>query len=297
MVNDIQPMNATLPASYLLLFAILLLLQGCSASPKNVAAADNSESLRPPPQSQPHSRPQSPVQRFGNAVLDDYRHAYSAGGLLRLAPHIAVHGALANTNADRALRDHWQESWRSEPADDIHYKFKLVGDYSQNRWSVPLYTLGMLAGSYTGDPESDSALATWASRSLRANLLSGPQGWTLTYALGTHRPDVGHSGWNPWNDNDGASGHAMYGAIPILTAARMVDSRPWKYTLCMASTLPALARINFNNHYTSQAYLGWALAYVATGTVAATDEQQDDDTSWLLLPVPGGAVAALSVRF
>lgn len=266
-----------------LIVVALLTATGCSSRPvTHLDAGHETESEI------------TPLQRFGKAVLADYQRAYSQDGMLRVLPHLGVHAALSNSNTDRWIRDEWQGEWRSENGDDFFHKFERVGDYAQNRWSVPLYSLGMIAGGYTGLPE-DSWLATWASRSLRANILAGPQGWALTYMLGTHRPDVGHSGWNPWNDNDGVSGHSIYGSIPFLTAARMAESPAWRYTLFAASVLPPLARVNFNDHYTSQAYLGWALAFTATATIAATEEGRD--VSWMLLPAPGGAIASLRIRF
>ena len=271
-------------AACTLLTFSLLMASGCSNRPPVPPGADEESSQKA-----------TPLQRFGRSVLNDYREAYSNNGLLEIGKHIAIHGLLANSHADRAIRDQWQQDWRNESTDDFFHPFIRTGDLAQNRWSLPLYSLGMIAGGYSG-LESDSPLATWASRSLRANLLAGPQGWALTYALGTHRPTAGHSGWNPWNDNDGVSGHSLYGAIPFLTAARMSES-PWlKATLIGASTLPALARINLNKHYTSQAYLGWALAWTATDVIAR-DAADDGQASWLLLPLPNGAFASVRIRF
>lgn len=261
---------------------LFMLLAACSTNPST------------PGQSAEH---ENPLQRFAGAVADDYRTAYSTAGLLDLAPHVAAHGVLANTNADRWIRDHWQEDVRGEPGDDFFYKFLRVGDFAQNRWSVPIYSLTMAASGYSGTEEDDSPVATWASRSLRANILGGPQGWALTYMLGTHRPDTGHSGWAPWNDNDGVSGHALYGAVPFLTAARMAENPWWRYGLYAASTLPPLARVNLNKHYASQAYLGWAVAFVATDVVANADSGDPGSVSWLILPVPGGVIASVGMRF
>lgn len=262
----------------ILLLALLPWLTACSSTPSGPEHDENAH----------------PLQRFAMDVADDYQAAYSTENLLGMVPYVAGHALLSNTNADRWIRDTWQADWRTENGDDFFHNFERVGDYAQNRWSVPLYSLGMLAGGYRGE-DDDSWLATWASRSLRANLLAGPQGWALTYAIGSHRPDVGTSGWHPWNDNDGVSGHSIYGSIPFLTAARMAESPVARYSLYAASVLPPLARINFNDHYTSQAWLGWALAFHATAIIA--DESGDERVGWMLLPLPGGGIATLRVSF
>src|SRR5690606_20584378 len=114
----------------------------------------------------------------------------------------------------------------------------------------------------------DTPAARWASRSLRANILGGTQAWALTYMLGSHRPRAGTSDWQPWNDNDGVSGHSFYGAVPFLTAAHMSDSAGWKATLITLSTLPAFSRVNDDQHYLSQAVMGWSIAWLSTRTIA-----------------------------
>lgn len=238
----------------------------------------------------------SPFARFVAHGTADYRRHYDADSLHDLLPPLLVAGGLANSNADRWIRDTWQNDARNKTSDELGRIFIHAGDVAQNRWSVPAYTLGMLSGGYRGDPQLDSPLATWSERSLRANLLGGPQAWALTYLLGSHRPDAGTSGWNPWNDNNGVSGHSYYGAVPFLTAARMSESAAWRYTLVAASTLPAWARVNANKHYTSQAVMGWWLAWLATGTVA---EEPGDASSFAFVPVltEDGGYVLISVAF
>ena len=257
-----------------------LLLQACAHSPAATGPGETQAGA---------------LEALGNRIQQDYRTAYSYEGLARVLPPVAVHGVLANTSLDRDIRDHWQDHWRHPDRDQLAEDWIKVGDYSQNRYALPLYSLGMLAGGYRGQP-TDGRLATWSERSLRTNLLGAPQAWALTYALGTHRPTVGTSGWQPWNDNDGVSGHSFYGAVPFLTAARMSDGPAWRYSLYALSTLPGIARIHVNKHYTSQAWLGWAIAFHASGIVAA--EKEPGEFSWLLLPVgDDGVVLALSRSF
>lgn len=249
---------------------------GCSGVPERPAVAAARETL-----------PESALQRFGSHVASDLGKGYSGDGLLALLPHVGVHAVLANSKLDREIRDKWQEDWRGERSDRLAESFIDFGDYAQNRYSLPFYTLTMLVSGYSGDATQDSDVATWAERSMRANILGGPQAWGLTYALGTHRPDTGKSDWQPWNDNDGVSGHSFYGAVPFLTAARMTDNRSLRYTLFVLSTFPGLARIHDDHHYSSQAYLGWAIAWRATQVVAG---EEPEGLEIMALPRPGGGV-------
>lgn len=226
--------------------------------------------------------------RFVQHSVNDYRDYYQPEVLVDLLPPLLLAGSLANTNADRWIRDTWQDDIRSDASNDISRVFLRVGDAAQNKISIPVYTLTMVAADYTGYEEHDSALATWGARSLRANILGGPQAFILTYALGSHRPDVGSSSWNPMNDNHGVSGHAFYGAVPLLTAARMVEHDGWRNTLYALSVMPGVARINDDQHYTSQVVMGWSLAWLATRTVAnGTGESKAFSVTPLALPDGG----------
>lgn len=236
----------------------------------------------------------TPTARFASAVVQDYRQHYSVDGLLRLGVPLAANGVLANTQADTEMREFWQTRGRTDTADDVARVFLQAGDLGQNKISLPLYTLTMLAADYQGVARDDNQIATWAARSARANLLGGPQAWGLTYALGTHRPSHGESDWHPWNDNDGVSGHAFYGAVPFLTAARMSESPAWRYSLYALSVLPAYSRVYNDQHYTSQVVLGWSLAWLATGTIATNDsgDTERQSAGWTLqaAPLPGGGL-------
>lgn len=247
-------------------------------------------------QSRPDVERQNDAGAFSRLVkhsVNDYKRHYGADNLLDLLTPLAVAGTLANTNADTYIRDTWQDDIRSEFTDDVGRIFLEAGDLGQNKISLPVYALTMLATDYTGDPETDSPIATWAARSLRANVLGGPQAWTLTYVLGSHRPGVGESDWNPWNDNDGVSGHAFYGAVPFLTAARMAESPGWRYSLYAISALPSISRINNNQHYASQVVLGWSVAWLATRTIAEVPTAERAFTIMPLLTPDGGSLVLI----
>ena len=97
-------------------------------------------------------------------------------------------------------------------------------------------------------------------------------------ATGASRPDKSDDGsrWKPFNDSNGVSGHAFIGAVPFLGAARMSSNRLLRYGLYVASTLTAWSRINDNDHYTSQAILGWHLAWEAVKAVSESNENNKE---------------------
>lgn len=265
----------------MLLFGVLGLCTACAA-PRSLPAVEETRD--------------NAFTRFVQHSANDHRRHYQPDVLVDLLPPVLLAGTLANTNADRWIRDTWQDDIRSDASNDIARVFLRVGDAAQNKVSVPIYSLTMIAADYSGYESQDSALATWGARSLRANILGGPQAFVLTYALGSHRPDVGGSYWDPMNDNDGVSGHTFYGAVPLLTAARMVEHDGWRYTLYALSVMPGCARINDNQHYTSQAVMGWSLAWLATRTVANSDETTER-FSFTPLVLPDGGYIAFHWRF
>jgi len=64
------------------------------------------------------------------------------------------------------------------------------------------------------------------------------------------------------------SGHAFVGAVPFLTLAKMAENqKPLQVLAYALSVLTAWSRVNDNAHYTSQAILGWYMAYESVDAV------------------------------
>lgn len=62
-------------------------------------------------------------------------------------------------------------------------------------------------------------------------------------------------------------------ALPFINAAKMTE-RPWlKSAFYLGSLLGPLSRVNDNAHYTSQAGLGWGMAFLAASAVDRTESQ------------------------
>jgi hypothetical protein len=144
---------------------------------------------------------------------------------------------------------------------------------------------------------AESATAQWGANSLRAVLVGTPELVTLAYVSGGQRPEEGEPGWDPFDDYNGVSGHAFYGAVPIIAAANLTDKRWLRNTLYIGSTLPGLARVYEDKHYFSQVFMGWWLAYAATRTVEHTNSGRDSTVHVVPLLIPDGAGLQVRIRF
>src|SRR5204862_2978155 len=83
------------------------------------------------------------------------------------------------------------------------------------------------------------------------------------------------SHWNFFKDSNGVSGDAFIGGVAFITAAKMSDNLFLKTGFYALSVMPALGRVNDDAHYTSQAFLGYFLAYMACSAVDLTNFQSE----------------------
>ncbi|HAO93504.1 MAG: hypothetical protein A2X93_08060 [Deltaproteobacteria bacterium GWC2_56_8] len=215
----------------------------------------------------------------GTRLSGDYRAFYlDSGSYLRLGGSLAVGGALANTGADAGVRDFYQENIRNSATDVLSDITRLPGE--------ALITVPALALFYLSTDN------LWAERSLRALFVGGPLGLFLRSATGGGRPTEGSSDWSPFSNNNGLSGHSFIGAVPFITAAKMEESPSVRWLLYGASTLPALSRINDDEHFFSQAALGWYLAYLSASAV-----EKGGAPLISVSPYKDGAVVSFSLVF
>ncbi|QDU98694.1 phosphatase PAP2 family protein [Lignipirellula cremea] len=230
------------------------------------------------------------IQRAG--IADDYRNFYSPRSLIWLAGGFAVGGLMANTGFDEGfVRDVYLENIVLAPSDEVYEKIhepKFLGD---GYYTLPLFAAAALAEPLIDDLPLGSATAEWGQRSLRTILVGGPPMLALQYATGGSRPGESSAGskWKPLSDNNGVSGHSFMGAIPFLSAAKMTDNLWLKGGLYVASTLPGLSRVNDDDHYFSQVFLGWWMAYLAASAVDQSHRALEErHYQWHVLPTPNG---------
>jgi len=197
---------------------------------------------------------------------EDHQHFYSAENLTELALAIALAAPLANTRADRDVRDWYQEKIRSDETDRVANLARLGGEF----WVTIPVCLGAALSGPLWEQREEADLPVWGNRSLRALAVGAPPMILTSVVLGAARP-TGHSSWKPFQDSHGVSGHTFTGAVPFLTAAMMTDDPFWRTALVLGSFVTGWSRINDDRHYLSQVLLGWSMAYLAVVSVGETE--------------------------
>lgn len=233
------------------------------------------------------------TRHFAGNVCADHKEFYSSSNMTRLALGVGLHGVLANTNADQQLHDRYQRDIRSSSTDHVSACFKPFGD---GHYFIPAFLALAAGGAALSTGESPNVPFTYGERVLRGYTVGAPPMLALQYILGASRPtegDLDESHWLLLRDTNSVSGHAFMGSVPFITGANMVQN-PWlKSLLYSCSALPALSRINDNDHYPSQALLGWWIGYLACDSVASS--VMKTRSSWELFPIVSAQNTGLGV--
>lgn len=234
------------------------------------------------------------IGQLSGELQADFRYNYSWEPLRDIVLGFGVAAIVANGHIDDRVQEIFRDKLNGEAGGNVATFFNNFGDAAQPLSVLPIYLGAMWLGGYGAD--TDSGVARWGGDSLRAMLVASPQLVVLSHVSGGQRPEEGNSGWNEFEDDNGVSGHAFYGAVPILSAARLVERRWLKYSLYAVSTLPGFARVHSDKHYFSQSLMGWWLAYTATRSVQQTNRLRSET---LLMPVAlqDGFSLQLSKRF
>jgi hypothetical protein len=249
--------------------------------------------LARPVQSEPASPYDKAWNRLKATVSADYRHLYTRphGGACLLGLGIA--GALAHTNADRSVRDWYQESVRSSETDDVA---QIVEPFGGGRITVPVFVGAALVGTLAEEVPGSAMIEKWGRHSLRMLLIGVPPLLMLQNGLGAARPSQ-TSEWQPFEEDHGASGHSFMGAVPFLAAAGLTDHRWVRAGLLVGSTLCGLSRLNDDKHYDSQVTLGWGLAYLAARSVWQTNTPKAATVQAGPVMLPSGIGVGIRARF
>lgn len=228
-----------------------------------------------------------------NLIKCDYKNYYSKQNLLKIGLGIAISGIFANSDLDQNIANWSQKSFRNHTTNAISNIVTPLGPQI-----FPLYIGTALIGGAMVRAHKSGTLYVWSMDTIRSFVVGVPPALLLQATLGPTRPSspAPHSDWKWFHGNEyvGLSGHAFAGAIPFLVAADMSESRIVRYGLYFASTLVGLARINDNQHYFSQVFLGWWMANSAVNVVM----RPNDKRSVMISPkfVPNGAELCFSVK-
>ncbi|MBN2476783.1 MAG: phosphatase PAP2 family protein [Pirellulales bacterium] len=223
-------------------------------------------------------------QRSWCEIRCDHANYYSWRTVRDLGYGIAFGSVLANTSLDEDFRGWYQDDVRSSGSDDYAAFWKTFGE---GQIFIPAFAGLGLVGHWFEDVPLLGTAGDYGGRVTRGYLVGAPPMLAMQFCLGGSRPgevDVG-SRWKPFDDSNAVSGHAFMGSVPFITAAQMVED-PWaKGALYVCSTFTAWSRVNDDDHYLSQACLGWWMGYLACRAVNET-EYADGDITLLPLASP-----------
>jgi PAP2 superfamily len=167
------------------------------------------------------------------------------------------------------VRNTKTNSWSSSTKSTPTFTAKTFGE---GKYLLPLSLLSASVNLI----DQDTAIGNWGAAASRAYIIGLPILWFSQLATGGSRPDetANNSSWHPLKDNNGVSGHSFVGAVPFLTIAYLNPENNYiKYAAYAASTAAAISRVNDNDHYPSQIFLGWYLAWEAVDAVFENNRQ------------------------
>lgn len=222
-----------------------------------------------------------------DTVASDYTRFYSGDRLTRMGIAYGVGGIMANTDIDEDIQKWYQKDLHSSGTDNVAEITKMFGE---GKYLIPLSLAAASMGAIISTENEIPAIGKWGQGATRAYLLGGPQLLVMQRVVGASRPgeDSYGSRWDPFNDTNAVSGHAFMGAVPFLTLAHMSENRLMRYVYYAASTLAGFSRINDDAHFTSQVFLGWFIAWEATGTVSEDTKENNFRIQPMALQEGGG---------
>ncbi len=211
---------------------------------------------------------------FWSRVVSDHRNYYDLHSFRLLASGFLVGAAIANTQLDQELHDHFQSSVGGASSDDWSEFLHADKELGNGMYTLPIFATAWAVGAFFDESPVLVTTSDWGERSLRSFLVGAPPLMLAQRLTGASRPrENDHSSqWAPFQDNNGVSGHAFMASLPFINAAKMTDNRWLKTTFYAGSLLGPLSRVNDGAHYPSQVALGWWMAYVAASAIDRTQQ-------------------------
>ncbi len=264
------------------------------AGATDIHGATSSQIFPPQPTCAPlgfGGRLRSEFSEFRCNVRNDYRNYYSWLTMRDLLLGIAMASPLANTSLDDDFQGWYQRDVRSPGTDDFSEFCKTFGE---GQIFIPAFAGLAVVGSIFEDRPLFEGVGQFGDRVTRGYLVGAPSMLFMQVMLGGSRPGevTVQSRWKPFDDSNAVSGHAFIGAVPFITAAKMVEN-PWaKSGLYLCSTFTAWSRVNDDRHYLSQACLGWWMAYLAC---RAVDDTECKDRCYAFAPLATPEITGVGV--
>ncbi|MCK4709253.1 MAG: phosphatase PAP2 family protein [Gammaproteobacteria bacterium] len=217
------------------------------------------------------SLPAQAEENFWSSIKSDYAEFYSADRFMRMGVIFAGGAVLAHSDADQNLQNDYQNNIHSNYSDDFSAAVKSFGE---GKYLIPLSLLAAGVDSYFNEAGQRTGQGKWGEITARSYFVGAPALLATQRITGASRPSESpfQSDWEPFNDSNGVSGHAFIGAVPFITIAYMNDDNAFvKSAAYIASAFTAISRINDNQHYLSQAILGWYLGWESVDAVHSVE--------------------------
>ena len=234
-------------------------------------------------------------RRLLHRLANDQMRFYTTDYLLPLGVAVGVGAAVANTQLDAQIQSHFRSGVLNASSEDWFEQLHASKELGNGVYTLPIFGAVWLAKEWIDGPPIFEATGTWGERSMRGFLVGAPVVIAGQFLTGGSRPSEldTSSNWQPFQDNNGVSGHAFMSSLPFITAAKMTKNLWAKSVFYAGSTIGPLSRMNDNAHYPSQVGLGWCIAYLAA---SAVDQNATGSASaWTLKPLMttnGSGIAA-----
>ncbi len=264
--------------------------------------APSSPDGNPPPDQPPQPAPvREPMllamwnREFPN-VWCDYRNYYSWPTTIGMAAGLGIAAGVANSDLDGEIQTWYQKQIRSPESDRIAAFWRPFG---QGQYTIPVVGSLMLLNDtgWLDDRPVLSDVGEWGDRVSRAYLVGAPPMLAMQYLTGGSRPSStnSHSSWQPFSANNGVSGDAFMSSCLFISAADMTDHIALKGFYYACSFMVPWERVNNNQHFASQAALGWWMGYLACRAVDETETGRHP--AWTVTPITSPEITGMGMEY
>ncbi len=205
-------------------------------------------------------------------VRCDYANYYSWPTAIGLAAGVGIAAGVANSDLDGEFQKWYQTHVHSPESERVAKFWKPFGE---GQYTIPI-TVSLMLLNDTGwldDRPVLSEIGQWGDRVARAYMVGAPPMLAMQYLTGGSRPSSAdsHSTWKPFSASNGVSGDAFMSSCLFISAADMTDQPAFKVFFYACSFMVPWERIDLNEHFLSQAALGWWMGYLACRAVDQTE--------------------------
>jgi hypothetical protein len=214
--------------------------------------------------------------RESSSVWSDYKNYYSWSTAGYMLAGFGVGAVVANTDLDSKFQSWYQQHVRSSESDNIANFVRPLGE---GQYTIPVVAVLALlndTGWLDGQPVLQE-VGQWGDRVTRAYLVGAVPMLAMQELTGANRPSSPdpHSSWKPFSASNGVSGDAFMSSCLFISAADMTDQPLAKGFFYACSFMVPWERIDLNQHFLSEAALGWWMGYLACRAVNQTELMTD----------------------